>query len=73
MTATTTERFVSPTERHTSLWVYACQLQMAERDWREIADAWATVALAWPPSATEDVAIFWHLAGRAARRALGTR
>lgn len=59
-----------------SKWLHACQLHMAAESglwdraaWRLAADAWADVARACPPVARQDIALFWRMAGDAARRA----
>ena len=67
--------FTPPDDSLTSLWLHACQLQMVadgglfEDAWKAAADAWAQLARACPEGNSQDLAVWWGLAARAARRA----
>ena len=59
-----------------SLWTHACRTQMSAESglwdgasWRAAAEAWADLARACPEGNAQDLAVWWELASRAARKA----
>ena len=72
---TTIVSFEKTSERLSSLWIHACQLQLAAlRDdsgdrWEETAHAWAHLARETPMSARMDLVVYWNLAAEAATKA----
>jgi hypothetical protein len=72
--------FTPPDDSLTSLWLFACQQEMAAESgmwgaeaWRAAADAWATLARAAPEGNLQDLQVWWGLAGAAARKARRAR
>ena len=71
----TTDDFTPKDEALESLRTHACRTQMAadgglwDGAWRAAAEAWAQLARACPEGNQRDLAIWWKLAGDAARKA----
>ena len=68
----TTEIFIEPTDGVRMLWARATGLHLHER-WREAVEAWRAVIEAWPPSAKQDLIVFWTCLTMAAKNAKATQ